>query len=121
MGAAQESLERPEADSRNEVVLVGRLAAAPEERVLPSGDTLLTWRVVVRRPPDDRQNAPTVDTIDCASFRGDVRRASARWVAGDVLEVSGALRRHFWRGNAGAASRTEVEARAVRRVRKAPR
>jgi single-strand DNA-binding protein len=103
--------------SRNEVSLLGRLSAPPEERVLPSGDALVSWRLVVRRPPSTRAGAPSVDTIDCASFRADVRRAAAKWTADDVLEVSGALRRRFWRGGSGAASRTEVEVTRVRRVR----
>lgn len=107
----------PERQARNEVSLLGRLSAPPEERVLPSGDAIVTWRLVVRRPPSTRAGAPSVDTIDCASFRADVRRAAAKWRADDVLEVNGALRRRFWRGGSGAASRTEVEVTSVRRVR----
>jgi single-strand DNA-binding protein len=34
----------------NTVTLCGRLAAEPEQRELPSGDTLLTFRLVVDRP-----------------------------------------------------------------------
>lgn len=33
----------------NEVRLVGRVSAAPEERALPSGDTVASLRVVVPR------------------------------------------------------------------------
>ncbi len=105
--------------AHNEVSLVGRLSAPAEERVLPSGDAMVTWRLVVRRPPSPRAGAPSVDTIDCASFRADVRRSAAKWSADDVLEVTGALRRRFWRGGSGAASRTEVEVASVRRVRAA--
>ncbi|MDT7548546.1 MAG: hypothetical protein QOE84_940, partial [Actinomycetota bacterium] len=43
-----------DAQARNEVALVGRVSAPAEERVLPSGDVLLTWRVVVDRPPPRR-------------------------------------------------------------------
>lgn len=110
----------PHDQGRNEVVLVGRLSAVPEERVLPSGDPLVTWRLVVRRPATARDGAPTIDTLDCAAFRADVRRVASRWSAGDVVEVSGALRRRFWRGPAGASSRTEVEVAAARRVVRGP-
>jgi single-strand DNA-binding protein len=36
-------------ESINEVRLAGRISAGPEERVLPSGDVLWTFRLVVRR------------------------------------------------------------------------
>ena len=36
---------------RNDVTLVGRLAAPAEERTLPSGTVLVTFRVIVGRPP----------------------------------------------------------------------
>lgn len=112
--------QRPE--HANEVRLVGRLAAAPVRRQLPSGDELVSFRLVVDRPgprPADRRSggtrAPTVDTVDCAAWRGDVQRVLGRAGPGDVLEVHGALRRRFWRSTSGPASRSEVE--AVRVVR----
>ena len=109
---------------RNEVLLVGRVAAAPEERELPSGDVLVSWRVVVTRPPGRRLpegvRAPTVDTLDCVAWTASARRAASALVADDVVEVSGALRRRFWRAGAGAASRCEVEVLSVRRVSRRP-
>jgi len=113
----------PPSVHRNEIVLVGRLAAAAHTRSLPSGDIMLSWRLVVDRPAlggrrGEGRRTATVDTVDCVAFRGDVRRASERWVPGEVLEVRGALRRRFWRGpTGGPASRCEVEAQAVTRLR----
>jgi single-strand DNA-binding protein len=116
---------------RNEIVLVGRLAAPAHTRSLPSGDILLSWRLVVDRPAPtgrasgrtgEHRRTATVDTLDCVAFRGDVRRASQTWVTGDILEVRGALRRRFWRGpTGGPASRCEVEAQTVTRLRKMSR
>lgn len=111
-------------EPRNEVVLVGRLAAAPEGRELPSGDRLTTWRLVVDRPPAHRRapegvRPPTVDTLDCVAWRSSLQRASASWLPGDVIAVEGALRRRFWRGPTGASSRYEVEVAKARRVAKA--
>ena len=105
----------------NEVVLVGRVAAAASGRTLPSGDELVTWRLVVDRPPAESTSGRqvTVDTVDCVAWRPGVRRAAGGWAAGDVVRVEGALRRRFWRSPTGPASRYEVEARAVRRVAKA--
>ena len=116
----------PDDEHRNEVLLVGRLAAEPESRELPSGTVITTFRLVVRREPDLRERsrpaesrAPSVDTLDCVAWRGDVRRHLSRWHPGDVVALEGALRRRFWRSPGGPASRTEVEAQKVRRVARA--
>ena len=110
-----------ETPQRNDVVLAGRLPAAAEERTLPSGDVLVSFRVVVARPPGRvAARGPVVDTIDCVAWQGAVRRTVLGWAAGDAVEVTGALRRRFWRAGGGAASRTEVEVLKARRVAKAP-
>lgn len=112
---------------RNEVQLVGRLAAAPELRTLPSGDVLASFRMVVgrsdagrstgaHRARPGRTRAVSVDTLDCVVWHATVRRVTARWEAGDVVEVTGALRRRFWRSAGATASRCEVEVVAARRV-----
>lgn len=119
---AAELVAPPNPLSRNEVALTGRVAAPAEERTLPSGTVLVTFRVIVDRPPQPRpvqSRAPAVDTIDCVAGSAPVRRAALGWLAGDVVEVSGALRRRFWRAGTGAASRTEVEVAKARRVARA--
>lgn len=105
---------------RNEVVLVGRVSAVPEQRELPSGDCLVTWRLVVDRPagrkPPVGVRPTTVDTLDCVAWVAVVRRSAMTLHEGDVVQVHGALRRRFWRAGAGAVSRCEVEVAAVRRL-----
>ncbi len=107
---------------RNEVVLVGRVSAVAEERELPSGDRLVTWRLVVDRPPGRKPpegvRPTTVDTLDCVAWTPAVRRSATALQAGDVVEVHGALRRRFWRAGAGAASRCAVEVSAVKRLQR---
>lgn len=101
----------------NEVRLVGRVAAAPETRSLPSGDELALVRVVVDRAGGG-EGPRRVDTIDVACWAGRPRAVAARLQADDVVEVAGALRRRFFRAGGGVASRYEVEAtRLVRRSR----
>ena len=108
-------------EPRNEVVLAGRLPAPAEERTLPSGDVLVSFRVVVARAPTTAPGrGPSVDTIGCVAWQAAVRRTVLGWSPGDLVEVSGALRRRFWRAGGGAASRTEVETIRVRRLAKAP-
>lgn len=122
------SAETPElpVDHRNEVVLVGRLAVAPEVRALPSGDQLTSFRLVVGRPPNPGRppaarptpRPVTVDALECVTWRANVRRAAATWAPGDIVEVTGALRRRFWRSGGGTASRCEVEVVNARRIRR---
>jgi single-strand DNA-binding protein len=112
-----------ESPARNEVYLVGRLAAAAVERELPSGDVLVLWRLVVDRPAGARVphgvRPVTVDTLECVSRSGAVRRTAGGWAAGDLLSVEGALRRRFWRTPGGPSSRYEVEVAKARRVSRA--
>lgn len=116
----------PGADHRNEVVLVGRLAVAPEVRTLPSGDQLTSFRLVVARPPHSSRprgaqppsRPVSVDALECVSWVVGVRRSVATWAPGDIVEVTGALRRRFWRSAGGAASRCEVEVARARRIRR---
>jgi single-strand DNA-binding protein len=106
---------------RNDVVLVGRVSAEPQTRELPSGDPMLSFRVVVRRPEGSRSSVP-VDTLDCTAWRADVRRVVARWRPGDRVELQGAVRRRFWRAGGGGgapSSRWEIEVSRARRLERA--
>ena len=106
-------------ESTNQVQLQGRLADAPERRELPSGDEVVTFRLVVTRAAtstSSRQSRSTVDTIDCTIWSGRLRRTSGTWKPGDILNVEGALRRRFWRSPAGPRSRYDVEVTAAARV-----
>lgn len=107
----------------NEVRLVGRVSAEVEQRELPSGDLLVSVRVVVGRPPSARRREAGaepragVDTIDVACWSARTRASALRLAPGDHVEVQGALRRRFFRAGGAAVSRYEVEAASVRRVR----
>jgi len=103
----------------NEVLLVGRVSAAAEEKTLPSGDSVWTFRVVVDRPVDRTRPKSSVDTLDCAVWTGRARRSVRTLRGGDVVEVRGAIRRRFFQTAAGAASRVEIEVRGVQVIRRA--
>jgi single-strand DNA-binding protein len=105
----------------NQVHMIGRVSAAPTVRSLPSGDELMSWRLIVERVaslalPDGRRS-PIVDTIDCVARERGIQRLASRWASGDVVEVQGSLRRRFWRGAHGVTSRCEVEVSEARRLR----
>jgi single-strand DNA-binding protein len=105
-------------EPRNEVVLVGRLSAAPTVRTLPSGDQATTWRLVVpRSTPRDRATRVGHDTIDCTAWTTGLRRRAESWHPGDVIEIEGALRRRHWRSPAGGTlSAYAVEVLRARRI-----
>jgi single-strand DNA-binding protein len=113
---------RGDATDVNAVRLRGRLSSVPTRRTLPSGDEVVGFRVVVRRP-----EGGSVDTIDvsvgpapAAGRRrqpGQVgRRALAAVQRLDVdqrIEVAGELRRRWWDAGGARRSRLEVRAGAV--------
>ena len=103
---------------RNDVLLRGRLSAPAELRTLPSGDTLITFRLVVRRP-DPGARGRSVDVLSCVTYDRGLQRRVAAWQPGDVVEVQGALQRRFWRTGAGTASVCEVNCRRGRKVPRA--
>ncbi|KRF32502.1 single-stranded DNA-binding protein [Nocardioides sp. Soil805] len=104
-------------DDVNVVRLVGRLSAPPEEVVLPSGDRLCSFRVVVGRP-ETHPSSQRVDALECSTSVARVRRSVLAWQRGEVVEVEGAIRRRFFRTATGSASRVEVEVSSARRVRR---
>lgn len=114
--AAATRREQPE--PVNEVRLVGRISQQPEERELPSGDSVWTFRVVVPRPRVSGARQ-TVDAIECVVWRGRVRRSVTTWSADDVVEVSGALRRRFYSSGGASISRVEIEVSGGRVIRRA--
>lgn len=117
--AAQVETQAAAQQPLNEVRLRGRFTGAVE-RELPSGDLLVTARLVVPRAggtPSPGGSAVTgVDTIDCALWPGQLRRRALKVPEGSVVEVEGTLRRRFWRSAGGPTSRYEVEVVALRRL-----
>jgi single-strand DNA-binding protein len=117
--AAQKSRSGSEVATANEVRLVGRISQPPEERVLPSGDALWTFRVVVGRSRTAAASRQSVDALECVAWSPRSRRSVSSWSVDDVVEVRGALRRRFFRAGGSVASRVEVEMASGRIIRRA--
>jgi single-strand DNA-binding protein len=111
----------PVLEHRNEVHLVGRISADPVLLTLPSGDSVVTVRLVVERPRPaaGRGRAQRVDTLACAGWVPTLRRTLLRWNPGDVVEVKGRLCRRFWRAAGVPQSRYEIELSSARRLARA--
>jgi single-strand DNA-binding protein len=103
----------------NSIRLVGRVSQPPEERELPSGDRVSTFRVIVPRT-EQRGDKPrqSVDALECAAWTAKCRRTVGSWQPDDVVEVTGSLRRRFFAGATGRVSRVEVEVRTAKRIRR---
>lgn len=101
----------------NRIELVGRVTREPVERELPSGDRVVTFRISVARPVGGPSKARS-DWFDCAVWTGRLRRNVARWQVGDVVSVTGGLRRRVFRGSAGFQSFVEVEVETAQRLRR---
>ena len=109
----------------NDVRLVGRLTAEPVVVELPSGDTLVTFRVSVQRGAAPRSPAVAgrttgqrVDSVPCTAWTPRLRRSILAWRPGDLVEVSGAVRCRFYQAGGATRSRVEVEASAARIMRR---
>lgn len=108
--------------NENDVILRGRLSSEPLLRELPSGDEVLTFRLVVRRDrssPMTRGSRQVSDWVDCVVWGGRARSTATAWHAGDEVELRGALRRRFYRTGTGSATRLEVEMLSGKRLRRA--
>ncbi|MFD1542859.1 single-stranded DNA-binding protein [Nonomuraea guangzhouensis] len=93
---------------RNEVVLVGRLSAAPEDKPLPSGDILTKWRLIVRRP-HHRSGQTMTDSVPCATFDPEAAAFVRSLRPRDTMEIKGAFRCHVYGPTAAKIWRYEVE------------
>ncbi|MFC5820405.1 single-stranded DNA-binding protein [Nonomuraea harbinensis] len=104
---------------RNEVLLVGRLSAAVEERSLPSGDTMTKWRLLVRRRRHRRDGMVT-DSIPCVSFNQEVADVLRTLRPRDAMEVTGAFRCRVFGPASGKVWAYEVEVATVRVIEADP-
>ncbi|MER7502451.1 single-stranded DNA-binding protein [Nonomuraea pusilla] len=109
---------------RNEVVLVGRLSAAAEEQVMPSGDTVTKWRVIVRRrwagKRPGKRGGSLADSIPCVTFDAATAEIVRRLEPRDRLEVRGSVRCRVYGPPGAKMFRYEVEARSAAPLPPAP-
>lgn len=105
----------------NHVVLRGRVADHADTRILPSGDEIVAFRLIVDRGRSARKRSRQhVDTFDCSCWTATLRGRALRLAPGEVIEVSGELRRLFNRGGAGVTSRVFVDVGTLTRLAAPP-
>ena len=110
------------AAAHNEVVLRGRVAAPVDERELPSGDTIVTARLIVDRDAAAlSRSSQRVDTIDCVAWLRRVQRSMRGWSRASGSRSPARSDAGSSAARQGPASRVEVEIRTARRLDKPPR
>jgi single-strand DNA-binding protein len=104
-------------NTANEVHLTGRISGTPEQRQLPSGDYVTSFRLVVPRSRAARRRTrQSVDTVECSVWTSRLRRTVAALDVGEEISVSGELRRTFRRSPAGVTSWVTVDVTQFQRV-----
>lgn len=102
------------AQPANVVILRGRLSRPPEQRVLPSGATLVSFEVTV--PGTGGSRADTAPVV-----WPDAPAAAVELDVDEEVVVAGRIRRRFFRAGGALQSRTEVVADAVVSARRRKR
>jgi len=95
----------------NDVLLRGRVSSIAQEKELPSGDKVSEFRIVIARI-----NEEGFDTIDISAWSFKVRRTAGSLKIDQWVEVSGSIKRRFWRGATGLASRWQIDASEITRL-----
>ena len=102
-------------EPKNEVNLVGRVTSLAVEKMLPSGDRVVEFRLVIGRDKS-RGSKKEVDSLDIAAWSSKTRKAALALKIDTWVEIKGSVRRRFWRAPTGLASRWQVEASEVVRL-----
>jgi len=95
----------------NDVLLRGRVSTLAVEKELPSGDKVMEFRIVIAR-----SNEEGFDTIDISAWSTKLRRTAGSLKGDQWVEVSGSIKRRFWRGATGLSSRWQIDASEITRL-----
>ena len=109
--SSKKVIEIQEDYSLNDVLLRGRVSQEAVEKLLPSGDKVVEFRLIVSR---DKHSG--VDTLDIGSWSSKSRRTALSLLPDEWVEISGSIHRRFWSSPAGIASRWQVEAIEISRI-----
>ena len=96
-------------DTKNVVVLVGRLVADPELRYLPNGTPVANFGLAVNRStrkPDGTFEDSLDGFFDCEVFGGQALALAEGTGKGAEIHVTGSLRQKKFKSGNGAGART---------------
>ncbi len=99
----------------NNVHLLGRVSSLAINKQMPSGDTVVEFRLVIDRK-SRRVIKREVDTLDISAWLARPQKRALSLKINDWVEVEGSIRRRFWKSSTGLASRWQVEASQLRKI-----
>src|SRR5688500_16830989 len=115
-------------DTKNMVVLTGRLGADPDLRVTPSGDPVANFSLAVNRSfkgQDGKWNDKLDGFFDCEIFAGVAEKFVAEFKKGELIQVTGTLAQDTYKvgtePNVKKVSKIVVKVKTVGTVLVAPR
>ena len=111
-------------EPKNNVDLLGRVSSVGVEKILPSGDKVVEFRIIVDRGIHARKDGQgktrkvkrEVDSLDIAAWSASTRRSALTLKIDQWIEITGAVRRRFWQAPSGLASRWQVEAHSISKL-----
>lgn len=115
-------------DTKNVVMLTGRLVADPELRITPGGDPVVTFGLAVNRSikkPDGSWEDKLDGFFDCEHFGETAVKFAEDYGKGDMIQVTRSLQQRKFKVANGDGSRTvskiEVRAKTLAAVLVAPK
>ena len=115
-------------DTKNLVVLTGRLGADPEMRVTPGGDPVANFSLAVNRSfkgQDGQWHDKLDGFFDCEIFAGVAEKFVVEFKKGDLIQVTGTLAQDTYKvgtePNVRKVSKILVKVKTVGTVLVAPR
>ncbi|MFH1769185.1 MAG: single-stranded DNA-binding protein [Parcubacteria group bacterium] len=98
----------------NKVILIGRMAADPETRTTPSGQSVSSFRIATNRVWNDRNTGQKQEQVEFHSIVawGQLSNVVQSYLKkGQLVEIEGRLQTRSWQGNDGVKKyRTEIVA-----------
>jgi single-strand DNA-binding protein len=112
-------------DTKNSVVLVGRLVAEPTLKYLDTGTAVATFSIAVNRStrkPDGSFEDSLDGFFDCQVFGRLGQTAAETLHKGNEVQISGSLRQNKFKTRQGqTVSRVEITVRTIGQVLLPPR
>ena len=104
-------------ETKNLVVLIGRLTADPELRRMPNGEAVVNFGLAVNRSirKDDGTWEDSLDGyFDCEHFGDTAVKFAGEFTKGALIQITGSLHQRKFKVGNGAGNRTvsKIEVRA---------